>query len=110
MHTYIRLTFWLLFSVVELVLFCAHICMMPFTCLGGAGLILDGMKCIFLIFLGTILSVLHYLLFYFPPRRSCLHFHLRLSPPLSLPLAFHPKCNSLACSRSQTDTFPLSFS
>ena len=84
MHTHIRLTFWLLFSVVELVLFCAHICILPFTCLCGAGLILDGMKCIFLIFLGMILSVLHHLLSLFPPRLSCLYLHLRLSPPLSL--------------------------
>jgi len=53
--------------------------------------------------------VLHHLISLFPPLLlSRLYFHLRLSPPLSLPLAFHPTCNSLAYSRSQTGTIPLS--
>jgi hypothetical protein len=59
MHTYIRLTFWLVFSVVEFVFFGAHIVIMPFEALfdhwGGIGLILDGMKCVILILLGTII-------------------------------------------------------
>ena len=98
MHAYIRLTFWLLFSVVELVLFCAHICMMPFTCLGGAGLILDGMKCIFLIFLGTILSVLHYI---FSPIS---HLAARASTSTSGSL---PRCPSLSL---PSLSLPISFS
>jgi hypothetical protein len=83
MHTYVRLTFWLLFTVVEFFFFVVE-------CGLGSSIMSDGIKCIIFAFLGTILSLLPAGLS-LPTRRLSRLFSLSsnsgsLSPDLPLPL------------------------